>query len=210
MQHLGGGVHHGHRRLRSPRVLYRKSQKELRQQSRRRGDHRRHRSAHRRTDPLGAGQHPRGRASAHAEHHPPDGLRRGYLRPGQRPGSPLRLAPHPAPPLPRHRERQTRRRLRRNRQILRHRPRLGAAGALPADAPLLFRRHPLPVLVRAPVRQPVRHLPDLLLHHVVRRPTPRPDPSSPKPSRSSGRLSSSCSRSSPESSSSGSSWGPAP
>lgn len=41
-------------------------------------------------------------------------------------------APHSAPPLPRHGQRQAGRRMRRHRQILRHRPRMGASGDVPA------------------------------------------------------------------------------
>lgn len=58
----------------------------------------------------------------------------------------------------------------RHRQIFRHRPRVGAARAVPAAAAHVLRMDSFPALVQPDVRQPVRHLPDLLFHHVVRRP----------------------------------------
>ncbi len=53
---------------------------DLQGHGRRRGDRRRHRSPHRGTDPLDAGQHPHRGETADPEHHPADGLGRGHLR----------------------------------------------------------------------------------------------------------------------------------
>ena len=69
----------------------------------------------------------------------------------------LRHAAHPPPALPRHGKRQAGRRLRRNRQIFRHRPSVGAPRAVSAPAVHLLRVDSLPALVQPDVRQPVRH-----------------------------------------------------
>ena len=169
MQHLGRGVHDGYRRLPGAGSLSRKPEKDLQGDSRRSRDRRRHRSPHRGTDPLGAGQHPHRGETADPEHHPANGFGRGHLPGERRPRPALRHAAHPPPALPRHGKRQAGRRLRRNRQIFRHRPRVGAPRAVSAPAVHLLRVDSLPALVQLDVRQPVRHLPDLLFHHVVRR-----------------------------------------
>ena len=137
--------------------------------ARRRGDRRRHRGAHRRTDPLGAGQHPRRGKAPDPEHHPADGLGRGHLPTRARTATCTATPRASPPPLPRHGERQAGRRLRRHRQVFRHRPRVGAARAVPAAAAHLLALDSFHGLVQPDVRQPVRHLPDLLFHHVVRR-----------------------------------------
>ena len=165
MQHFGRGVHDGYRRLSGAGSLSRKPEKDLQGDSRRSRDRRRHRSPHRRTDPIGAGQHPRGRKAPDSEYHPADGHRRGHLRRGA--GTKPRRAAHPAPSLPRHRKRQAGRRLRRHRQVFRRRSGLDTAGHVPADT-----AHRLPVdslhaLDRSDDGQPVRHLRHLLHHHVV-------------------------------------------
>ena len=131
MQHFGRGVHDGYRRLSGAGSLSRKPEKDLQGDSRRSRDRRRHRSPHRRADPLGAGQHPRGRKAPDSEYHPTDGHRRGHLRRGA--GTKPRRAAHPAPSLPRHRKRQAGRRLRRYRQVFRRRSGLDTAGHVSGD-----------------------------------------------------------------------------
>ena len=125
------------------------------------GDRRRHRSPHSRADPHNAGQHPRGRETPDPEYHPPDGLGRGHLRGEFGHKSPRRAA-YPAPPLPRHGERQAGRRMRRHRQVLRRRSRMDPAGHVPADPaelPALDSVHGLDGIDDG---QPVRHLRHLL------------------------------------------------
>lgn len=168
MQHIGRSVHDGRRCLPGAGELSRQSEKDLQGYARRSRDRRRHRSPHSRADPHNAGQHPRGRETPDPEYHPPDGLGRGHLRGEFGQKSPRRAA-YPAPPLPRHGERQAGRRMRRHRQVLRRRSRMDPAGHVPADPaelPALDSVHGLDGIDDG---QPVRHLRHLLRYHVVRR-----------------------------------------
>ena len=76
---------------------------------------------------------------------------------------------YPAPPLPRHGERQTGRRMRRHRQVLRRRSRMDPAGHVPADPAELPALDSVHGLDGTDDGQPVRHLRHLLRYHVVRR-----------------------------------------
>lgn len=192
MQYLGHRLHARRRCLHPAERLSRQSQGNLRSNDRRRGDRRRHRSAHRRTDPHAAGELPRGRSPAAATHHRTDGDSRDHPF-GERRRERPETAPHPAPPLPRHRKRPSGRRLRRSGPLLRHRRHVGAAYALRAAAAgdpgrgVALRQRPLGIL-----RQPVRRLRAGLLRHVVRR---AGRPHGPSAARNGGRTRSPCGRS---------------
>ena len=169
MQYFGHRLHARRRCLRPSEPLPRQSQSDLRRDGRRRRNRRRHRGAHRRTDPLAAGELARGGDPAPATDHLANGNGRGHLV-RKRNRRSQKAAAHPAPSLPRHRERPPGRGVRRAGALLRRRRHMGAPDALRTAAVVDPRRgtallrHPLDLLL-----QPVRRLRTGLLHHVVRR-----------------------------------------